>query len=94
MIAGEEQELELREIELPPNNMSHAVVRSGLEEGESVVINPISSGKILNPAKTKTQPSTKLLRAIHIGRSNSHESCLLTTDLTKVYQMGKNRWLP
>ena len=26
--------------ELGPNNMSHAVVRSGLEEGESVVINP------------------------------------------------------
>ena len=40
LVAGEEQELELREIELGPNNMSHAVVRSGLEEGESVVINP------------------------------------------------------
>ena len=30
LVAGEEQELELREIELGPNNMSHAVVRSGL----------------------------------------------------------------
>lgn len=40
LVAGEEEELELREIELGPNNMSHAVVRSGLQEGESVVINP------------------------------------------------------
>ena len=40
LVSGEEQQLELREIELGPNNMSHAVVRSGLEEGESVVINP------------------------------------------------------
>ena len=40
LVAGEDEELELREIELGPNNMSHAVVRSGLQEGESVVINP------------------------------------------------------
>lgn len=40
LIAGEDQELELREIDLGPNNMSHAVVVAGLEEGESVVINP------------------------------------------------------
>ena len=40
LVSGEEQQLVLREIELGPNNMSHAVVRSGLEEGESVVINP------------------------------------------------------
>ena len=40
LIAGEDQELELREIDLGPNNMSHAVVIAGLEEGESVVINP------------------------------------------------------
>lgn len=40
LVGGEEQDLELREIVLGPHNMSHAVVISGLQEGELVVINP------------------------------------------------------
>ena len=53
LVSGEEQELELREIELGPNNMSHAVVRSGLEEGESVVINPDPFRGNFDPGKDK-----------------------------------------
>ena len=53
LVAGEEEELELREIELGPNNMSHAVVRSGLEEGESVVINPDPFRENFEPSEEK-----------------------------------------
>jgi multidrug efflux pump subunit AcrA (membrane-fusion protein) len=53
LVAGEEQELELREIELGPNNMSHAVVRSGLQEGESVVINPDPFRENFEPSEDK-----------------------------------------
>jgi HlyD family secretion protein len=53
LVAGEEQELELREIELGPNNTSHAVVRSGLEEGESVVINPDPFRENFEPTEEK-----------------------------------------
>lgn len=53
LVAGEEEELELREIELGPNNMSHAVVRSGLQEGESVVINPDPFRENYEPSEDK-----------------------------------------
>jgi len=53
LVAGEEEELELREIELGPNNMSHAVVRSGLQEGESVVINPDPFRENFEPSEDK-----------------------------------------
>ena len=53
LVAGEEEELELREIELGPNNMSHAVVRSGLQEGESVVINPDPFRENFEPSEEK-----------------------------------------
>ena len=53
LIAGEDEELELREIELGPNNMSHAVVRSGLQEGESVVINPDPFRENYEPSEDK-----------------------------------------
>jgi multidrug efflux pump subunit AcrA (membrane-fusion protein) len=53
LVAGEEQEIELREIELGPNNMSHAVVRSGLLEGESVVINPDPFRENFEPSEDK-----------------------------------------
>ena len=53
LIAGEDEELELREIELGPNNMSHAVVRSGLQEGESVVINPDPFRENYEPSEHK-----------------------------------------
>jgi len=53
LVAGEEQELELREIELGPNNTSHAVVRSGLQEGESVVINPDPFRENFEPTEEK-----------------------------------------
>ena len=53
LVAGEDEELELREIELGPNNMSHAVVRSGLQEGESVVINPDPFRENYEPSEDK-----------------------------------------
>jgi len=53
LIAGEDQELELREIDLGPNNMSHAVVVAGLEEGESVVINPDPFRENFEPSEDK-----------------------------------------
>jgi hypothetical protein len=53
LVSGEEQKLELREIELGPNNMSHAVVRSGLQEGESVVINPDPFRENFEPSEEK-----------------------------------------
>jgi len=53
LVAGEDEELGLREIELGPNNMSHAVVRSGLEEGESVVINPDPFRENYEPSEDK-----------------------------------------
>ena len=53
LVVGEEEELELREIELGPNNMSHAVVRSGLQEGESVVINPDPFRENFEPSEDK-----------------------------------------
>ena len=53
LIAGEEQEIELREILLGPNNMSHAVVKSGLQEGESVVINPDPFRENFEPSEHK-----------------------------------------
>ncbi|MDC0369813.1 hypothetical protein OAN13_08955, partial [Opitutales bacterium] len=53
LIAGVDQELELREIDLGPNNMSHAVVVAGLEEGESVVINPDPFRENFDPSKNK-----------------------------------------
>ena len=53
LIAGVDQELELREIDLGPNNMSHAVVVAGLEEGESVVINPDPFRENFEPSEDK-----------------------------------------
>jgi multidrug efflux pump subunit AcrA (membrane-fusion protein) len=53
LIANEEQVLELRKIELGPNNTSHAVVKSGLMEGESVVINPDPFRENFEPSEDK-----------------------------------------
>ena len=53
LIAGVDEELELREIDLGPNNMSHAVVVAGLEEGESVVINPDPFRENFEPSEDK-----------------------------------------
>lgn len=53
LVAGEEQQLTLRKIELGPINMSHAVVKSGLQEGESVVINPDPFRENFEPSEEK-----------------------------------------
>jgi len=53
LIAGEDQELELRKIDLGPNNMSHAVIVAGLEEGEFVVINPDPFRENFEPGEDK-----------------------------------------
>ena len=40
LVGREGEELQLRAIELGPHNMTHAVVSSGLQTGELVVLNP------------------------------------------------------
>jgi hypothetical protein len=53
LIVGEDQELELRKIDLGPNNMSHAVIVAGLGEGEFVVINPDPFRENFEPGEDK-----------------------------------------
>ena len=40
LVGDEDDEMQIRSIELGSHNMTMAVVKSGLEEGERVVLNP------------------------------------------------------
>ena len=40
LVGNEDDEMQIRSIELGSNNMIMAVVKSGLEEGERIVLNP------------------------------------------------------
>ena len=40
LVGNEDDEMQIRSIELGSHNMSMAVIKSGLEEGERVVLNP------------------------------------------------------
>ena len=48
LVGNEDDEMQIRSIELGSHNMSMAVIKSGLEEGERVVLNPDHFKNLIN----------------------------------------------